>query len=362
MTEQNAPVSPEPLLPDFCSVRILLFVVLTTELVVMAISLATDPLDQDYLIVLGLRSLYGQWLGLTSAALLCRLRPWLTRHYGPTGQALSALLLVSGLSLLLSAGAWWFLQPEEALTLFLLRFWGASLIFTGLLLRYLHVQYLQRLQAEAEAQARFQALQSRIRPHFLFNSMNTIAGLTRTQPELAEEVVQDLADLFRASLSQADQLSTLEEELELARHYLNIEALRLGQRLQLDWQVQLPAVPVSLPRLTLQPLLENAVYHGIEQRIEGGVIRLRVQEQGQRVVLELDNPAAAQGDFAQQRPNHGLALDNVRARLSALYDERFTLTTESADDRFRLRLALPCTQGPDAEAVPVGQDGASGKR
>ncbi|QFY89022.1 histidine kinase [Magnetovirga frankeli] len=345
MPQQNAPDSvkatQEPLLPDFCAVRILLFVVLTTELLVMAISLAADPLDQNYVIVLGLRSLYGQWLGLTSAALLCRLRPWLARHYGPGGQGMAALLLVSGLSLLLSAGAWWFLRPGEELGLFLLRFWGASLIFTGLLLRYLYVQYLQRLQAEAEAQARFQALQSRIRPHFLFNSMNTIAGLTRSQPELAEQLVIDLADLFRASLSQADQLSSLEEELELARRYLNIEALRLGQRLKLDWRLEALPQGLGLPRLSLQPLLENAVYHGIEGRLEGGCIRISSRVEGDRLLLELENPLPTGTGVGSQRQRHGLGLDNVRARLSALYANRFELTTTSAEGRFRLRLALP---------------------
>lgn len=341
MTVQNAPVSHEPLLPDFCSVRILLFVVLATELVVIAISLATDPLNQNYLVMLGLRSLYGQWLGLTSAALLCRLRSWLTRSYGPVGQSLAALLVVSGLSLALSAAAWWFLQPDETLALFLLRFWGASLIFTGLLLRYLYVQYLQRLQAEAEARARFQALQSRIRPHFLFNSMNTIAGLTRTQPALAEEVVQDLADLFRASLAPVDQLSSLEEELALARHYLNIEALRLGQRLRLEWQLDAIPAGLKLPRLTLQPLLENAVHHGIEARLQGGCIRISSQRQGSRLELVLENPFPAEPDTVPQREGHGLALENVRARLSALYGSQFALTTAHQGDQFQLRLSLP---------------------
>jgi two-component system sensor histidine kinase AlgZ len=349
--QQNAPDSftavQEPLLPDFCAVRILLFVVLASELLAVAISLAANPLDGDYAMMLGLRSLYAQWLGLTSAALLCRLRPWLTRRYGPVGQSLAALLLVSALSLAISAAAWWFLQPEEALGLFLLRFWGASLIFTGLLLRYLYVQYLQHLQAQAEARARFQALQSRIRPHFLFNSMNTIAGLTRSQPELAEQLVMDLADLFRASLSQADQLSSLEEELELARHYLNIETLRLGDRLKLDWQLEALPQGLRLPRLSLQPLLENAVYHGIEGRLEGGSIRIGSRIAGNRLLLELENPlptgpgseTGASGQHQRQR--HGLALDNVRDRLSALYADQFELTTASVDGRFRLCLSLP---------------------
>jgi two-component system sensor histidine kinase AlgZ len=333
------------LLPDFCSVRILLLLVLATELVVVAISLAADSLEQGYGMMLGLRSLYAQWLGLGSAALLCRLRPWLMRRYGPSGQSVAVLLLVSLLSLLLSALAYWMLLPAESPGLFLLRFWGASLIFTGLLLRYLYVQYLQRLQAEAEARARFQALQSRIRPHFLFNSMNTIAGLARSNAELAEEVVEDLADLFRASLSEAERLSTLEEELELARRYLHIEGLRLGDRLRVEWQLGELPLRLALPRLMLQPLLENAVYHGIENRLQTGLVRICAESRDGWLELELSNPLPAAEDesVANQRHNHGMALENVRSRLAALYQGKARLQAVSQKGRFIIQLSIPVT-------------------
>lgn len=330
----------ESLLPNFCSVRVLLFVVLTTELIVLAFNLAGAHSFNDYWIRLGLHSLYGQWLALATAALLCMGRSLLINRFGPVGQSIAALSVVSLVALCLGEAVYRLLDPAGGHLLFLLRGVGIALIVSGLLLRYLYVQYLQRRQAEAEADARFQALQSRIRPHFLFNSMNTIAGLTRSRPEMAERVVEELSDLFRAALSEANTLSTLGDELKLAQDYLHIEGLRLGDRLQVTWSVDNLPMQAALPRLTLQPLLENAVYHGIEKRAEGGRIAIEGECESDKVILRLINPLPIAYSSSGGR-GHGIAMDNVRQRLQRVFDDDVALTATTKAEQYHLMLQFP---------------------
>jgi two-component system sensor histidine kinase AlgZ len=333
--------SPHVFLPDFCNLQALLFLLLTTELVVMALTLTIGSLNQDFWLLLGLRTLYAQAVALGSAALLCLLRPWLLHSLSAIGQGVLVLLLVGAMALGLGLLGHELLLPAEPLWPFVLRHLAVTLIFTGLLLRYLYIQYLQKQQAEAEARARFQALQSRIQPHFLFNSMNTIAGLTRSQPALAEQVVLDLADLFRASLNPSEQLSTLGEELALARQYLAIEQLRLGERLQLDWDDAMAPKGLPMPRLCLQPLVENAIYHGIERRLTPGVLRLRIQQDRQWLKLELCNAIAEPSLAATKRPGLGMALENILQRLRALHGPGCRLDHGACDELYCIRLLLP---------------------
>jgi two-component system sensor histidine kinase AlgZ len=217
------------------------------------------------------------------------------------------------------------------------------------------VQHQWRRNVQAEARARLQALQSRIRPHFLFNSMNTIAGLTRERPELAEEVVEDLADLFRAGLADSRQRVGLGEEIEMARRYLRIEALRLGDRLRVDWRIGDLPLDLPVPPLILQPLLENAVYHGIEPRAEGGEIRVEGRREGGAVVFVLRNPV--HGAAPRRREGHRMALENIRQRLALAYGDEGALTVRSTDGVFEVRIRLPGAPlgGPaDAPASRAG--------
>ncbi|MCB1575667.1 MAG: histidine kinase, partial [Xanthomonadales bacterium] len=157
---------------------------------------------------------------------------------------------------------------------FVLRNMAISGIVGALALRYFFVQHQYRARVESETDARIQALQSRIRPHFLFNSMNTIASLTRSDPRLAEQVTEDLAALFRVSLSDARVPVTLAEEVELATQYLRIEQQRLGERLRIDVDMRDLPQSARLPALIIQPLVENAVYHGIEPSTEPGLVEV----------------------------------------------------------------------------------------
>jgi two-component system sensor histidine kinase AlgZ len=196
----------------------------------------------------------------------------------------------------------------------------------------------------AESEARLQALQSRIRPHFLFNSMNTIASLVHAEPAQAEQAVENLADLFRASLSDARQRIPLSEELELCRRYLEIEALRLGDRLEQHWQVDALPGDALVPPLLIQPLLENAVYHGIEPRPEGGRIEIEGQCEDRQIVIRIRNPLDEQSGQARSRGNQ-LAQDNIRQRLAALYDSQGTLTLDSDHDHYQVTVRFPYQTG-----------------
>src|SRR5690606_31316183 len=151
---------------------------------------------------------------------------------------------------------------------FVLRSLGVAGIVAAVALRYLYMQHEWKRRLESESAARIEALQARIRPHFLFNSLNTIAAMIEAAPKAAEAAVEDLADLFRAALAANSRLVPLCDELALARGYLALEHLRLGERLQVEWDVDTLPVDALVPPLTLQPLLENAVYHGIEPRVE----------------------------------------------------------------------------------------------
>lgn len=195
-----------------------------------------------------------------------------------------------------------------------------------------------RAHAPALAEARLQALTARIRPHFLFNSLNAVLGVMREDPRRAEEALEELAELFRALMQDSRELVPLSDEIALARKYLDIERLRLGVRLQVVWEVADCPPDVLAPPLLLQPLLENAVHHGIEPAASSGVIRVRIVTAGEAVRIEIDNPWLGAGSH---RAGNQMALDNLRERLMLFYDLEALLDTGVKDGRYRVRIDLP---------------------
>jgi len=229
---------------------------------------------------------------------------------------------------------------------FMLRNVAISFLITGPILRYFYVTHQWRRNVRAEAEARLQSLQSRIRPHFLFNSMNTIASLTRTSPEQAEAAVEDLADLFRATLRDVRQFHTLAEEVTLCRRYLEIEGLRLGDRLKIEWTIEELPSDALLPPLLIQPLLENAVYHGIEPRVEGGTIRIVGRRDGKQLYLEISNPRSSNKSASK---GNQIAQENIRARLTTLYGMRGGMSVTQENDMFHVLLNWPYRNKLDDE-------------
>ena len=335
-------------LPNFCGIRPLFAVVLTAELLALILTLGSGSPTSRFWQVLSQTSLYVQWIAIISTGLLCLLRPQLNRlSNGWAGFCawLLLMLVTAAVSELVSntlgqTGQQRWLGPDNHLGL-QLKSLGISAIVGLLLLHYLYLQYQHQRQELAESESRLQALQSRIHPHFLFNSMNTIASLTRSNPGLAEEITEDLADLFRVSLGDARRHTTLGDEIDLCRRYLNIEAQRLDERLQVTWELE-PELPLNaaMPALILQPLLENAVYHGIEPSPEPGSIHISGCFRRHRINLGIRNTLpASEGD--SQRQSHQLAMENIRQRLEVMFHGQASLTESRVDGEYQVRLVFP---------------------
>ena len=207
------------------------------------------------------------------------------------------------------------------------------------MLRYFYVLHQWRSNVRREAGSRYEVLQARIRPHFLFNSMNTIVALIRGRPELAERAVEDLSDLFRASLADSSARIPLAEELAVTRQYAAIEALRLGERLKIDWHLDAVPQDAHLPRLTLQPLIENAIYHGIEPCMEGGTVSVTGSYKEGRVDIEIRNPLPPEG--VSGRSGRQMAVDNVRERLVLAWPGKAGLEHGRDGSGYRVRLYFP---------------------
>jgi len=334
-------------LPDFCNIRTIFVVVLTGELLAILLTLAGNTDLSDSLGYLGLSSFFILWIGLVNCAILCWIRPWL-RQLSQTQAGFTAFFSILFITTLFSYLALYLMRQGVESTYFESFNHGgfifgnlviAAMIST-LLLRYFYVQYHWKRQIKAEAEARVQALQSRIRPHFLFNSMNIIASLTRSDPELAERTVLDLSDLFRANLSGNQNHTTWQKELKLSQQYLRIEELRLDDRLFIDWKVDSLPDDALLPALTLQPLLENAIYHGIEPLPEGGTVSIKANRAGDRLSILIENPLQKETDKQSQHGNQ-IAQENVRQRLSLFFQGRGSLSAKSVKDRYHLTLTFP---------------------
>ncbi len=198
-----------------------------------------------------------------------------------------------------------------------------------------------RLRAQAtlpaETTARLAELQSRIRPHFLFNTLNTALTLVRLDPARAEVVLEDLAELFRVAIADSGESVTLGEEVELAQRYLDIEQTRFGKRLQVHWELDPEAARARLPPLILQPLVENAVRHGVEPSPDGGVIRVRTRVKLGRAVVSIANSVPKE----PSRPGNGIALKNVRERLRLMHDVAVQFDTRLDGDVYRVQIVVP---------------------
>jgi two-component system sensor histidine kinase AlgZ len=341
-------------LPDFCSTRVVLAVVLLAQLVAILLALARYESGDQFWDNLGRISLFLLWCTLLSAALLCWTRGVFGTR-GPVVTSIATLAIVLGCVFFVSVGAWWMAGAFQGLPAllagntgelpgFLLANLAIAAIVTGLLLRYFWVAAQWRREIEEEARSRIRALQARIRPHFLFNSMNTIAALTRSDPARAEEAVEDLADLFRASLSDASATVTLKEEFELSRIYQRIEGHRLGDRLTVEWRIGSLPLRARIPALSVQPLLENAIYHGIEPLPDGGtvIIEGRRDDAAGMIELSIENPLADEPHAGtRQRPGNRIALDNLRQRFALAWGGRASVTAGPVDGRYRVVLRFP---------------------
>jgi len=339
---------PRVYLPDFCAAGTILVVLLVAELVAILLTLAAHTPEGRFLTELAKMSMYVLWLALLSAAVLCHIRPRV-ETLGPSRAFTLCFVIIEALCLVVAEITYQLTDYFGAAAIiddthggFLLRSFTMSSIIIALALRYLYISSEWRRSIVLEAQARVSALQALIRPHFLFNSMNTIASLTRSDPARAEEAVEDLADLLRANLGGPKDLTTLKEEFEVAAIYQRIEKLRLGDRLRVRWDIGELPMRALIPSLTIQPLLENAIYHGIEMLPGGGEVTVRGRRHDGRLSITVSNPLA--DEAKTKKSGNRMALDNIRQRYELAYGARASISAGEVDGRFTVQLDFPCEE------------------
>ncbi len=334
--------------PDFCQPRAVAVMVIGAELLAFTLVLANASSWAEGLDQLASTSLYVQWAALLSGGLLCLSRRGLVRLTNRQAAAaafaiplLANLLVTLAADLLARQGLMSILgSGQPPLAAALLRNLLITAMVGGVVRRYLYIRHEAEKSLAAQHQANLGALQARIRPHFLFNSLNTIISLVREQPDVAEEALQDMAELFRHNLRQSEQLTRLGDDISLCRQYLALEKLRLGERLNILWQLDDLDPTINIPPLVLQPLLENAVYHGIEPLTASGTITIegRSTEAGYQIMVSNPLPPAGRGG---QSGGHRIAVDNVRQRLAAHFGDRAALQIDVSTDQYCVTLTLP---------------------
>lgn len=364
MTKTNNKMPNGDFLPNLCNPQSVLLLVLVAELIALLLALDASRLPLFSWDLLALYSFQVQWIALVSALIICRLRPWL-RQWTPVKAGIASYVSVLATTIVLSLIGQVLLQFFSRPVLFsayglhfsgwqLLNNFLISAILSGITLRYLYLQQQLRNQQEAELHARIQALQSRIRPHFLFNCMNSIASLISSDPDTAERMVEDLAELFRASLAEP-ALIPLDRELTLCKRYLEIEQLRLGKRLQIDWQIGELQSAIKIPSLMLQPLVENAIFHGIEPLPHGGKILIKISQANKQLMIAIVNPyplgkkvatasnSNTAADVPHEQRHNRMALDNIRHRLRVHYGNSARLSASEEHGLFTTYIFCPLT-------------------
>jgi two-component system sensor histidine kinase AlgZ len=327
-------------LPDFRNFGVMLRILLGVNGLALAIALAqstglSDCLPRYFDLIAWVQPLLLLNLALLACLgkLLWRLPPWLGQVVVVLLAAISAMLLLDFRRfMVLDEGGWQRLLRAALL--------GG--MCAGTMLFYFALR--AKAFSPALTEARLQALTARIRPHFLFNSLNAVLSLIRAEPRRAETALEELAELFRALMRDHRELVPLADEISLCRQYLDLEKLRLGERLHIEWEIVDVPTDIKVPPLMMQPLLENAVYHGIEPSEEDGTVRIRFALNGHELHIDLANPCYR---GTEHQNGNRMALANIRERLALYYDLEARLETGDvalADGRreYRVHIVLPC--------------------
>ena len=335
---------PDDALPDFRSLGATLRIVLLVNGFALLVSImqAVSLIDivQRFIDI----SAFLQPVLMTSLLVLYALNAYLMRMIYVQGVG-AVMMLVATVTLAINfLGGELYSSPWES-TVFAA--WRNALlggVISGLILLYF--KYRAVSLSGALHDARLQALQARIRPHFLFNSINAVLSIIRADPRRAETALEDMADLFRMAMAENQEMALLQREIGLSRQYLALEKLRLGERLQVNWQVGEGLQVAMVPSLMLQPLLENAVYHGIEPLAEGGVIEVVLKLSGGLVHIDVRNPCNGK---AVAHKGNKMALENIRERLARKFDVEAKYKVDIGNDYYQVHIQLPYVRGEKNE-------------
>ena len=333
-------------LPDFCSSEVVLKLVLMVEFTAIVFAILTINDFNSIYSRTGLISVFMLFIVISGAMSLCLLSKlgFLANHSTTTAITLAIFSFYTIAFTLWIFSQQWFvvlfkIEPDD-LWFIVVKFEIIALICMSVGLRYLFVQYESERQLIIQSKARLQALQARIRPHFLFNSMNTIASLVHDSPDQAEQATVNLSHLFRASLSEVN-LIPLAQEVSLTKDYIDLEYLRLEERLNVEWNCMGTDKDVLIPPLTLQPLVENAIYHGIEPMIDGGTICISSELVHNNLIITLSNPLIKS---SEKKQGNQMALNNIKERLDIAFKGRSKFTINQTDTLFTVEITLPMGQ------------------
>ncbi len=325
-------------LPNFCNLGVMLRTLIVANVFVLFAALLRSPRLESVPLEFVMMAAFCEPVILASVGILCLTRRWLHRLRYPAAVAVVGVLVVAIAGFMhVAAGA---LVPDRVSVPF------APIALVTLFVAGFTVGYFDlrsRALAPAIAEARIQALQARIRPHFLYNSINAVLSLIRAEPRRAEAALEDMADLFRVLMADNRTLAPLAAEVELTRGYLAIESLRLGERLRVTWKTDGMPGDALVPPLLLQPLVENAVYHGIEPSAGGGEISIEVTASGRQVVMTLTNPLPG---VTRSTAGNRMATANIRERLQLHYDAEATMQSEVRDGIYRVTIRVPYLTAP----------------
>ncbi len=275
---------------------------------------------------------------LACLLLLWAVQPWLNRlAYWHGVLAVNVLVAVLTLSIYYFGNELYRPLNRDDAWFDVARYALLGVLVCCILLIYFH--WRSQALSRALHEARLQVLRARIRPHFLFNSINAVLSIVRAKPMQAEAALQDMSDLFRMAMADAQDLVPLRMEIELSKQYIALEQLRMGERLRMDWQIRDVPDDALIPPLLLQPLLENAVYHGIEPLPQGGSITVALRRSGDEIRLTVENPCTSSS--AVPHDGNKMALQNIRERLALLFDIEARYKVESGEEFYRVEITLP---------------------
>jgi len=335
-------------LPELCTPQAVLRVMVGAEVLALVLALTSvSPTYQASVVRLGLTSLFVQWVVLSSTLSVCLISKKISNL-----NVIKIAIAVSTIVIVFTIGASVLaIMADSYQKVGVMHFWDTPFIFrntfvamilSAMAMHYFYVHSQRAEFSRADSGAKYDALQSRMRPHFLFNSLNSIAQLIQVDKDKAEDALLDLADIFRSTLDTRNRIS-LGEELDVTLRYLRMEGLRLGKRrLNIVWDMDRQTLPfnMEIPPLLLQPLVENAIYHGIQPCKDGGTLGISLYDAGKTLDIVVTNPVPPEGTNSHQKGNH-IAQENLKNRLRIAYGDRANLKISKSDHQYRVSFSIP---------------------